>query len=168
MWGCKQKELNLKSKTYKTMTLIRYKSNPNDLWFPSFSNLLDDFLGNEVNGSGAKAGATLPAVNIKENKDEFQVELAAPGMSKKDFHIEVEDDVLKVSSKKEEKHEEKAEDGAYSRKEFSYHSFRRAFALPKTVAADKIKASYTNGILTLSIPKKEEAKEKPARTIAVS
>lgn len=149
------------------MTLIRYK-NPNDLWFPSFSTLLDDFLGNEVNGSGTKAGATLPAVNIKENNDEFQVELAAPGMSKKDFHIEVEDDVLKVSSKKEEKHEEKAEDGAYSRKEFSYRSFQRTFALPKTVAADKIKASYTNGVLTLSIPKKEEAKEKPARTIAVS
>ena len=150
------------------MTLIRYKSNPNELWFPSFSTLFDNFLGNDLSDLSTKAAATLPAVNIKENNDEFQVELAAPGMSKKDFHIEVENDVLKVSSKKEEKHEEKAEDGSYSRKEFSYHAFQRSFALPKTVAADKIKASYTNGVLTLSIPKKEEAKEKPARTIAVS
>ena len=150
------------------MTLIRYKSNPNDLWFPSFSNLFDNFFGNDLSGVGTKASATLPAVNIKENKDEFQVELAAPGMSKKDFHVEVENDVLKISSKKEEKHEEKAEDGSYSRQEFSYRSFQRAFTLPKTVAADKIKAAYTDGILTLSIPKKEEAKEKPVKTIAVS
>lgn len=150
------------------MTLIRYKSNPNDLWFPSFSNLFDDFFGNDLNGPSTKASATLPAVNIKESKDEFQVELAAPGMSKKDFQIKVENNVLKISSQKEENHEEKTEDGGYSKKEFSYRSFQRAFTLPNTVEADKIKASYNDGILSLSIPKKEEAKEKPARTIAVS
>jgi HSP20 family protein len=150
------------------MTLIRYKSNPNELWFPSFSNLLDDFFGNDLNGPSTKASATLPAVNIKESKDEFQVELAAPGMSKKDFQIEVENNVLKISSQKEENHEEKTEVDGYSKKEFSYRSFQRAFTLPNTVEVGKIKASYNDGILSLSIPKKEEAKEKPARTIAVS
>ena len=150
------------------MTLIRYKSNPNDVWFPSFNNLFDDFFSNDLNVPGTKASASLPAVNIKENKDEFQVELAAPGMSKKDFQIELENNVLKISSQKEENHEETTEEGGYSRKEFSYRSFQRAFTLPNTVEADKIKASYKDGILSVAIPKKEEAKEKPARTIAVS
>lgn len=150
------------------MTLIRYKSNPNDLRFPSFYNVFDNFFGNDLGGVSTKAAATLPAVNIKESKEAFQIEVAAPGLTKKDFEIEVENDVLKISSKKEEKHEEKAEDGTYSKREFSYHSFRRVFTLPKTVNADKIEASYNDGILSLSIPKKEEAKEKPARTIAIS
>jgi len=150
------------------MTLIRYKSNPANSWHPSFSNLFDNFFDNDLGDFRTKASATLPAVNIKENNDEFQVELAAPGLSKKDFQIEVENNVLKISSQKEEKNEEKSEDGAYSKKEFSYQSFQRAFTLPNTVASDKIKATYTDGILSLSIPKKEEAKEKPARTIAVS
>ncbi len=150
------------------MTLIRYKSNPNDMWFPSFSNLFNNFLEDDLNGLKTKASVTLPAVNIKESDDGFRVELAAPGLDKKDFKIEVENNVLKVSSQKEEKKEEKADDGGYSKREFSYQSFQRAFTLPETVDADKIEAAYNDGILSLHIPKKEEAKEKPARTIAVS
>jgi HSP20 family protein len=112
-------------------------------------------------------GSSLPAVNIKETPESFMVEMAAPGMDKKDFKIELDGTALTISSEKQQDLEEKNGEN-YNRQEFSYHSFSRTFHLPKEVVnADKIGAKYENGILKLEIPKREEAKQKPARLIAV-
>ncbi len=109
---------------------------------------------------------SIPAVNIVEGKDEYRIEVAAPGLTKEDFKIQLDNNVMTVSSEKEEKKEEK--DEKVMRREFSYCSFRRSFSLPETVNTDKIKATHKDGILQITIPKKEEAKEKPAREIKIS
>ncbi len=108
----------------------------------------------------------LPAVNVKENGNEFKIEFAAPGFNKNDFKVHVEGNLLTISAeKKEEKSEEKEK---FTRKEFSYNSFSRSFTLPQSVIADKIDAKYTDGILKLHIPKKEEAKVLPSKEIKVA
>jgi len=109
--------------------------------FPALSNL----------GIAAK----VPATNISETDKEFMLELAAPGMEKNDFHVDVENGCLVISSEKEESSD--ITDENYTRREFSYSSFKRSFTLPETVKMDKIDATYKNGILHVSIPKKEEA-----------
>ena len=108
----------------------------------------------------------IPAANITERDKDFLIELAAPGMTKKDFKVELENNTLSISSEKEEKHEEK-KDGV-SRKEFSYNSFCRSFRLPENSKADKIEAEYENGILKVAIPKKEVTITKAKKEIAVS
>lgn len=100
---------------------------------------------------------TVPAVNIKEDKDAFNVSLAVPGMKKDDFNIDVEGNMITISSEKEEKKEEK--EGKFTRKEFNYSSFKRSFTLSEDVNKDKIEAKYEDGILKLVLPKKEEAKK---------
>jgi HSP20 family protein len=111
---------------------------------------------------------TLPAVNIRETKDSYEVEMAAPGMKKEDFKIELDRNILTISSEKSEEHEEQGEEEKYSRKEFSYQSFQRSFNLPKEVVdEDKIEARYREGVLHLTIPKREEAKQKPPRKIEI-
>lgn len=113
---------------------------------------------------------SLPSVNIKESKEDFMIEMAAPGMAKDDFSIEVKNNVLSIrgESKTETSNEEKSAEN-YTRKEFSYRSFQRSFTLNNDVMDDaNIKANYENGILSLCIPKKEEAKEKAARLIEIS
>jgi HSP20 family protein len=111
--------------------------------------------------------STLPAVNVRETDDDFILEVAAPGMSKKDFKINYQNNLLTISSEKEEKTEDK-NDG-YSRKEFSYTSFQRSFTVPgNEVDSDKITATYADGILNVKIPKREEVKPKPAREIKIS
>lgn len=136
---------------------------------PSMFN--DDFFPRDLFNWGlsnnSNTGTTIPAVNIKETVNAFEVEMAAPGMTKKDFRIELENNVLTITSEKDVQHEEK--DGEkYSRREFSYQSFQRTFTLPKEVVdEDKIEAKYENGVLHLVIPKKEEAKQKPARMIQI-
>lgn len=111
--------------------------------------------------------STLPAVNVRETDDDFFLELAAPGMSKKDFKINFQNNLLTISSEKTEKTED-TNDG-YSRKEFSYTSFQRSFTVPgNEVDSDKITASYADGILNVKIPKREEVKPKPAREIKIS
>jgi HSP20 family protein len=109
---------------------------------------------------------SVPAVNISESKDEYRIDVAAPGLNKEDFRINIDKNVLTVSSEKEEKHEEN--DEKIMRKEFSYYSFKRCFSLPETVNADKIRANQKDGILQIVVPKREEAKEKPAREIKIS
>jgi HSP20 family protein len=109
---------------------------------------------------------SVPAVNIVESKDEYRIDVAAPGLNKEDFRINIEKNVLTVSSEKEEKREEN--DEKIMRKEFSYYSFKRCFSLPETINADKIKAIHKDGILQIVVPKREEAKEKPAREIKIS
>ena len=110
---------------------------------------------------------TLPSVNIIENADNFLVEMAAPGMKKDDFQIELDNNLLTIKSQVENSTEEQKDN--YSRKEFSYQSFQRSFNLNKQVVNDaQIKATYEEGILRLTLPKREEAKEKPARVIKIS
>lgn len=111
-------------------------------------------------------GMSLPMVNIRETADAYFVEMAVPGLKKSDFHIDLDNQVLSISTETEEENERKEEN--YTRKEFGYSSFRRAFTLPETVDDGKIKAEYNEGILSIHLPKKEEAKHKPARSIQIS
>jgi len=124
-----------------------------------------DWLGGTTNTS--KIGFNTPAVNVKESDDNFTLEIAAPGLVKEDFNIELNNDVLAISSKsmvdKESKINEK-----YTRKEFNYSAFKRIFNLPDTVEGSKIEASYKNGVLLITLPKKEEAKVQPKRLIEIS
>jgi len=106
-------------------------------------------------------------VNIRENEESFMIEMAAPGLTKENFKVNIERNRLIISS---ELKEEKNENGdKYSRHEFSYQSFQRSFVLPEGIVdGDKISAKYNNGILLVSIPKREEVKPKPAREIDIA
>lgn len=108
---------------------------------------------------------TMPAVNITEHKDEYLVALAVPGMKKDDFKIDVDGNMLTISSEMEESKEEK--DKKFTRKEYNYSSFSRSFTLPEEINKEKIDAKYENGILKISLPRKEEAKKLTAKHIAV-
>jgi HSP20 family protein len=140
-------------------------------FFQPFS-LFDDFfsrdLWNRAMTNSSSTNTTIPLVNIKEGNENFEVEMAAPGMDKKDFKVELDGNLLTITSEKEIQNEEK--DGErYSRREFSYQSFQRSFQLPKDVVdADKIEAKYEHGVLRLVIPKKEEAKPRPPKMIQIS
>ncbi|KAF0202431.1 MAG: HSP20 family [Bacteroidetes bacterium] len=132
-----------------------------------FPSIVDEFFGRDFlpNIFEFQTGINMPSVNIVEGKNDFRIEVAAPGLQKDDFKINLDNNVLTISSEKEEKQEEK--DERYMRREFSYTSFRRSFSLPQTVEADKISANHSNGVLSISIPKKEEAKIKPAKQIEI-
>jgi HSP20 family protein len=108
----------------------------------------------------------IPDANISENDKDYTIELAAPGLEKKDFIVEVQDGVLNISAEKEE--EKTEEDKNYKRREFSYDSFSRSFTLPENCVPDKIDAKYENGVLHLSLPKKEVTISKPAKQIKVA
>lgn len=152
------------------MTLVKRNDGHHlDRYVPSLSQFFDDFLTRDLFDwpSSSSTGTTIPKVNIQETDNEFRVEMAAPGMKKEDFKIELDNNLLSISSELSKEDEEHG-DGKYSRREFSYQSFQRSFRLPETVEADKIKAKYEDGVLRLMIPKREEAKRKPARTIKIS
>lgn len=106
----------------------------------------------------------VPAVNITEHKDEFLVSLAAPGMKKDDFKIDVDGNMLTISSEKEENKEEKEK--KFTRKEYNYSSFSRSFTLPEEIVKEKIDAKYEEGVLKIVLPRKEEVK-KNVKHIAV-
>jgi HSP20 family protein len=107
----------------------------------------------------------VPSVNITEHKDEYVVALAAPGLKKEDFKIDVEANMLTVSCEKEENKEEK--DKKFTRKEYNYTSFSRSFTLPEEVNREKIEAKYEDGVLKIALPRKDEAKKITAKQIAV-
>ena len=139
--------------------------------FPTFAKVVndifnDDFVKN-LDESLSVWNGSQPAVNVKEDTDGFSLALAAPGYGKEDIAIKIDDNVLTISSEKKEATTEK-EGEKYTRKEFKYAAFKRTFTLPDTVDATKIAANYENGILNISIPKKEEAKPVPARTIEIA
>lgn len=117
--------------------------------------------------SGMERGS-MPAVNIRESDDEYAIEVAAPGMKKGDFDLRLDHNVLSISSEKEHRNDEQDEKGNYTRREFSYQSFRRSFTLPDAADAEKIQARYDEGILNITIPKREEMKKRPPRTIDIS
>ncbi len=127
-------------------------------WLDTDDFFADDFFVRDRN---------IPAMNVKENKEDFEVELAVPGFSKKDIEVTMEDDVLHICAKKSK--EEVEEDEEYTRREFNYSSFDRKLQLPTSVdQKEKVKATYKDGILTLNLIKKEEAKEQPKRIIDIA
>jgi len=128
----------------------------------------DHFLGRDFFSSFFSDGAdyAVPAVNIKENDLGFEVELAAPGMAKEDIKILFEKDTLTISSdRKAEKEEEKDH---YMKKEFSFKSFKRSFSIPETVNSDGIEAKYSNGVLTISLPRLNKGKDNNNKSIKIS
>jgi HSP20 family protein len=147
----------------KTMTLMRFSNQKPSLFDRFFENDLFDW----SNRNYSNTSTTLPSVNIKESNDDFEVEVAAPGFTKNDFKVVLNHDLLTISSEKEVENETK-EGQQFSLREFSYQSFSRSFTLPNSADSEKIGAKYEDGILRIIIPKKEEARPKPARHIAIS
>lgn len=136
---------------------------------PIWPSWIEDIFNRELSSGFSQnfnSGISLPKVNIKETPDAYFVEMAAPGLNKSDFQIDLENQVLSIATEVEEKNEEKNEN--YTRREFGYSSFKRSFTLPETVDEGKIKATYNEGILNIHLPKKEEAKQKPPRNIQIS
>jgi HSP20 family protein len=128
---------------------------------------LSDFFDNDrfFDADWLKRMQVVPAVNVKELDKEFEIEMAAPGLNKKDFNIQIEKGVMTIFNEKKEEKEEKEDQ--YTRKEFSYSSFTRSFNLPENVNPDKIDATYEDGILRIMIGKKVLTTEKPMKTIEV-
>jgi HSP20 family protein len=136
------------------MTYVKFKNNgqlTNTMLNKMFNPLYTEFFAPNAYDSSA----VIPAVNISENAEKFSIELAAPGLSKEDFNIKLEKDVLVISTSK--KTEEVTEGTKFTRKEFSFHSFSRSFNLPEIADQENISAEYKDGILVLSIAKKKEA-----------
>lgn len=149
------------------MTLVKRTQN----WYPTFPSFFDKFFeGNLMDWNSSNFSSTdttLPAVNVKENDDAFLIEVAAPGMTKEDFKLNYDNGKLTISS--ERKNEKNDEGDNYTRREFSYQSFQRSFTVAENVVnGDKIGASYKDGILNISLPKREEVKPKPSREIKIS
>jgi HSP20 family protein len=150
------------------MTIVKRNGN----LLNHFPTLFDDFLNRDIFNWGltnySNTNTTIPAVNIKETSDNYEVEVAAPGMSKKDFKVQLEGNMLTISSEKTSEKEDK-DDVRYSSREFSYQSFSRTFNLQKEVVdTENIQAKYEDGVLHLLIPKKEHAKQKQPRLIEIS
>ena len=150
------------------MSLAKLSNN----WFPSTPSIFDRFFDGDLmdwnRNNFSSSDSTLPAVNVRENSNEFQIDVAAPGMSKEDFIVNYDNGMLTISSEHENKKEEK--DGEkVTRREFSYQSFQRSFTVAANeIDAEKIKASYKDGILHIMLPKREEIKPKPAKEIKIS
>ena len=132
-------------------------------------NLFEDFFGKNLWNDvfGESGWSNTPSVNVFEKKKQFEIEVAAPGLDKNDFHIDLNDNVLTISSETKKENEEKDGDKVVFR-EFNYSSFNRSFRLPDGVDANKIKASHKNGILKIELPKKEEYLTKETRRISIS
>lgn len=120
-----------------------------------FPSIFDDLFNDEwLDNSTRKLGDTLPAVNIKESEKSFELEVAVPGLKKENIKIDVEREVLTISS--EQTHEREEGKEGYTRREFHFNSFKRSFSIPESVDVEKIDASYKDGILNIALPKKEE------------
>lgn len=156
------------TKHYKAMTLVQYPTRFRSNLSPVFNQLFNDFLGTD----GGHSRSLAPAANIKETEEAFLIELAVPGLKKEDFHIQIEENVLRVSAnvQTETENTEEATTARIKvhRREFGFQSFERSFRLPKSADGDKIAATYTDGVLQLNIPKREEAKPKAPRTIQIA
>lgn len=134
-------------------------------FFGDFGSFFDnDFLPNRFMQS-SRLLQNMPATNIKETDKSYEIEIAAPGLNKEDFNIDVENGTITISSEKKDEKEEKDEN--YTRREYNYSSFSRSFRLPETVKEEDIDATYKDGVLMLSIPKKEEAQKPQKRQINI-
>jgi len=138
------------------MSLVRFRSNPIDRTFDHmFRNLFNDDFNAFVKPFNTNNS---PAVNVVENKDNFKIDFAVPGFNKGDFNVKLDGTILTISGEK--KNEVNKEEENYTMREFSFNSFSRSFNLPETVDGSNISAEYTDGILKVMLPKKEEVKQK--------
>jgi len=144
------------------MSLVRFTNQTPSL----FDRFFDGDLFDWSNRNYSLTNTTLPSVNIKESPDAFEVDVAAPGFEKNDFKLELIHDTLTISSEKKVENETK-EGEQFTKREFSYQSFSRSFTLPSVADGERIAANYENGLLHISIPKREEAKPKPSRIIEI-
>ncbi|QOW11869.1 Hsp20 family protein [Kaistella flava (ex Peng et al. 2021)] len=123
------------------------------------NSFFDDFFTKDLMGSDrrpfAENSLTIPSVNVKEEENRFEIQVAAPGIKKQDFKINLDRNVLSISSENKSENEEVDKDGNFTKREFNYSSFSRSFTLPELVETDKIEATYEDGILKVSVPKKE-------------
>lgn len=145
------------------MTLVKRRES----MFPStWSDLFNDdfFRGQNL----VKSNFTVPSVNIKETSESYSLELAVPGKKKEDFNIQLDHDLLTISSEDKSESTEENKEENYTRREYKYSSFSRSFTLPDAADGEKIVANYKDGVLNVVISKKEEAKIKPTRTIEIS
>jgi HSP20 family protein len=166
---------NSNVQTRNNQTKSALNSEQGSMWMPSFFNniprsffgrdLIQDLFDDDMGINYGSIGTSLPAVNISETDNELVIEVAAPGMRKQDLKLEINDNQLRISYGRESKNENN--EGNHWRREFNFDSFERTFSLPAIVESEKISAGYTDGILKISIPKKEEAKKKPAKTIEI-
>ena len=140
------------------MNLLRKQS-------PFFPSLVDEFVNRDWNIELPSFSTTVPAVNIIEKETEYKIELAVPGMRKDHFEIEMEEGILSISANQDE--EKTSEKGKFTRREFSYNSFRRSFTIPESVDPVKIDANYTEGVLFISLPKRKEALPQPKKLINI-
>lgn len=150
----------------KNGNLANTNSNAN---YSNVSTWLDDIFNRDLPSvftSNFNTGMSVPKVNIKETADAFMIELAVPGLKKSDFKLDLDNQILTISTESKEENEHKEEN--YTRREFGYSAFKRTFTLPDSVNDEKINAYYTDGILSVLLPKKEEAKQKPVRSIKIS
>ena len=132
---------------------------------PFFPSLIDDFINNDWNVKVPSLSSRIPAVNIKELDSQFEIELAVPGKEKDDFEIDLDDGILSISSTQEDKKLDEKE--KFTRREFSYNSFRRSFSLPDSVDHTKIDANYKDGVLKVLLPKLKEAQSQPKKLIKI-
>jgi len=144
------------------MSLLKVYKHP----INTFDQLFDNFFDNKFSEIVTKGNfLSQPNVNIKETEDAFELELAAPGLKREDFKVDVQNDHLTIKVEREQENEEQAED--YKRREFNFTSFQRSFHLDKTINVENISAAYTDGILSVNLPKQEEAK-KTLRTVEIN
>lgn len=152
----------------KTEGLTRTKSEgPSNR--PMRNNWIEEFFNRDIPSvfsQNFNSGMTLPLVNIRETSDAYFVDMAVPGLKKSDFKIDLENQLLSIETDTLQESEQNEEN--YTRREFGYSSFKRSFTLPDTVEESKIKAGYKDGILNIHLPKKDEAKQKPAMKIEIS
>lgn len=145
------------------------KSNGN--FFPNVSSLFDDFFTRDLfNLPGFNhTNGNLPAVNVKETDSDYLIEVAAPGVAKENFKVELENNMLIISAQQENRAEDKDDSGNYTRREFSYQSFKRSFNLPDNIIqGDNISARYNDGVLNITIPKKENMLVDHSRQIKIA
>lgn len=129
--------------------------------------IFDEFFKPDFFGGMQNLSANLPAVNIKETDENFFLELASPGLKKEDFNLELDNNILTIWSEVKNESTDTDENGKYSRREFSYSSFKRSFTLPESVDESQINATYDAGVLKVMLPKKEEALPKAKRMIEI-
>ncbi|UOK41569.1 MULTISPECIES: Hsp20/alpha crystallin family protein [Flavobacterium] len=140
-------------------------------FIPTPYTFLEEFFPKNMLEWGLKnvgnMGTTIPSVNLSETEEEYHIDLAAPGMKKEDFKVEIEDKIISIASEKEERIEETDKKGNYTRKEFNYSSFHRSFHLPDAAEKEKIDAVYKDGILHVTIPKNNNRSTKSKKNIPI-
>ena len=146
------------------MSLIQWRRGD---WLPAFNSMVENFFNDEDFFNSWKVAATVPAVNVVETDTAYNLELAAPGMKKEDFNVEIKNGMLTISAEMKKETEEKKDN--YARREFSYSTFSRSFRLPENALTDKVNATYHDGILKMSLPKKVAVQpEEKVRKIEVA